>query len=94
MTPRSLLSATVLLALLLAACGAEEARAPVLSNLDAALAQPFEAGDVLVSINGRPVRSRAEATAVMKTTAQDAAPWKVVIDRRGRRIELDVHPGR
>jgi S1-C subfamily serine protease len=96
MALRSFLYAATLAlaALLVAACGPEDARDPTGPDLDAALAQQVEPGDVLVSINGRPVASRAEAIEVMKRTGVDATPWKVVIDRKGERIELDVDPTR
>lgn len=96
MTPRSLLYtiAFAVAALLVAACGPDDARGPTGPDLDSILTQQVEPGDVLVSINGQPVKSRAEAVEVMKTTGRDAAPWKVVIDRRGERIELDVGPTR
>ncbi len=93
---RSLLYAVTLAvaALLVSACGPEDARDPTGPDLDSALAQQVTPGDVLVSINGQPVQSRAEAIEVMKTTSVDTTSWNVVIDRRGERIELDVDPTR
>ncbi|HVG93605.1 MAG TPA: PDZ domain-containing protein [Planctomycetota bacterium] len=49
-------------------------------------------GDILKSINGKPVRSRAEAIDVVKGLPKDTTMVSVVIERDGRDILYNVDP--
>ena len=52
----------------------------------------IRAGDILKSINGRPVHSRAQALEVAKSIPKDTASVQVVIERNGRDIAYNVDP--
>jgi hypothetical protein len=58
-----------------------------LKKTDGRLAQfGFESGDVLISINGQPVNSKAQAINYVRNNS-NLASYTVVVDRRGQRIE-------
>jgi hypothetical protein len=61
---------------------------------EGSLASKFDVrpGDILKSINGKPVRSRAEAIDVVKALPKDIATVAVVIERDGRDILYNVDP--
>jgi hypothetical protein len=64
-------------------------------NIDAgSLASEFnvQRGDVLLSINGQVVHSRADAMNIAKSLPKDTKSVNVVIERNGRQIVYDIDP--
>jgi S1-C subfamily serine protease len=61
---------------------------------EGSLASKFDVrpGDILKSINGKPVRSRSEAIEVVKGLPKDTTLVAVVIERDGRDILYNVDP--
>jgi len=52
----------------------------------------IRAGDILKSINGQPVHSRAQAIEVAKSIPKETTGVQVVIERNGRDIAYNVDP--
>lgn len=99
-TRRFAARALLLASLGLGACGSEE---PTSSTTDArtaldAVVPPLRPGDlrpgdVLVSIDGQPVSSKADAMRVVEGIPPGRVV-EVVIDRKGERVTLEAGPGR
>ena len=86
-----------LVALHLSACGQEDSGKATDTDPGAkmsALSALVQRGDILVSVNGHRVKSRAEAVRVMENAARDGKPWLVVIDRKGKLVNVEVDPSR
>jgi hypothetical protein len=58
------------------------------------LAEQFDVkpGDVLLSINGQVVHSRADAVRIVQGLPRDTTSVKIVIERNGRQIFYDIDP--
>jgi hypothetical protein len=51
-----------------------------------------KAGDIVISVNGRPVHSRNEVIEIVKKIPKDTAIVPVVVERNGRQLTYNVDP--
>jgi regulator of sigma E protease len=66
------------------------ARVDTIQPESAAAAAGFQPGDIVLSINGRPIESFAEMQRIVSTSASE--PLTVVVDRGGQKVTLKAVP--